>query len=486
MRRNRSHFLSVMLGLAFWASAGLLRCPTLSADDPGVRIVRTSEAKLHAQPVKIAPVLEMLKPGAELLVLYRKGEWIAVSLPDQRLGWVHQSIFTAEKSTAEAAAVTPEASSPGVPGRTATLKAASGRVRKAPSLNAPLAFGLNRGSRFTVLAKQGDWYHIQAESGQTGWLYHTLAAFTSPPPPAEAEAPPVDEEPDGAAEGTPSQAETAATESGAGEPGTPAPAPDTPPSQPESDAADTGTAAANPAASKGASGEGNGPAVILKARSGRVRTGPSKSSPTVFGIPRGTRAVVTETEGAWYRILLSDGRTGWASKTMFDIVDDKEFRKDEATPKDAPVAARPEESKTLKRKSGEKPAAAEQPKTETASAPAEAPSEKEIRAIRFETTPEGNENIIFELNGFHPPKTYTLDDQSVPMVVCEFADTRLSPGIGSAIPANGILVTGISIRGSGGAGSPVLVEAALDPRFKYSVDQVFFKKTNLYVMTFKK
>ena len=74
----------------------------------------------------------------------------------------------------------------------------------------------------------------------------------------------------------------------------------------------------------------------------------------------------------------------------------------------------------------------------------------------------------------------------MPMVVCEFADTRLSPGIGRTVPANGILVTGISIRQSGGADSPVLVEAALDPRFKYSVDQVFFKKTNLYVMTFKK
>ena len=341
MRCIRAHFFSVMTGLAFWAAAGLLYCPALLADDPDVLTVRSAEARLFAQPVKIAPVIETLKPGVELLVLHRKGEWFAVSMADQRLGWVHQSIFTAEKSTAGDAAKAPEGASPEQPGRNAALKAASGRVRKAPSMDAPLAFGLTRGNRFSVLAKQGDWYHIQAESGQTGWIYHTLVSFTSPPPPEEAETPAVGdspsgaEPPGGATGGIPSEAE-----SGAGEPETPGRAGQ--PSRTRSAAADIRMAATDPAASKGASGEGDGLSVILKARSGRVRTGPSKSSPTSFGILRGTRAVVTETEGTWYRILLSDGRTGWASKTMFDIVDDKEIRKDEATRKDAPTAAPPE------------------------------------------------------------------------------------------------------------------------------------------------
>jgi hypothetical protein len=71
-------------------------------------------------------------------------------------------------------------------------------------------------------------------------------------------------------------------------------------------------------------------------------------------------------------------------------------------------------------------------------------------------------------------------------VVCEFADTRLSPNIGSTVPGRGELVKAVSVRRDGGANSPVRIEAAIDPRFKYSVDQFFFKKENRYVITFKK
>lgn len=463
MRSAGSLFLFMMAGAAFWAAAGLF-CGPAAAADPDVLTVRTAEAKLFAQPVKIAPVLETLKSGTELLVLHRKGEWVAVSLPDQRLGWVHQGSFTAETAAPPAAADGLGTASSGAPGRTATLKAASGRVRKAPSLEAPLAFGLSRGSRFTVTDRQGDWYHIRSAGGQTGWIYHTLVAFP-PPPPAESEAP-------GAGAEAPSSPEIAAAEPAAPEPG--------------GEAAEAEAASADAVTEQGAAGEDDTLSVILKARSGRVRNGPSKDSPTAFGILRGTRAMVTETEGDWYRIQLPDGRSGWASRTMFEIEETRKAAGDAEAGKPEPPSAAAEGPKILKPKTGDKPAASPAPAEATAAASPEAPPAGEIRAIRFETTPEGHETIRFELNGFHPPKTYTLDDKAVPVVVCEFEDIRLSPGIGGSVPANGVLVKGISIRQPGGKGSPVLVEASLDPRFKYSVDQVFFKKSNLYVMTFKK
>lgn len=448
----------MMSGAAIWAAAGLF-CGPAAAADPDVLTVRTAEAKLFAQPVKIAPVIETLKSGAELLVLHRKGDWFAVSLPDQRLGWVHQSSFTAEAPAPAASAEPPETASSGAPERTATLAAASGRVRKAPSLQAPLAFGLRRGSRFTVTDQQGDWYHIRSAGGQTGWIYHTLVAFASPPP-SEPEAP-------GAEGEAPTPTGTAAA-------------------APEGGGEDAASAPAEGASPEVASEADGLRTAVLKVRSGRVRTGPSKDAPTAFGILRGTRVTVTETEGEWHRILLPDGRSGWASQTMFEIVEAPEAMGDADSGKAEPPPAASETQRTLKPKTGEKSAAAATPKAETTAAAPEAASAREIRAIHFETTPEGHETIRFELNGFHPPKTYTLDGRDAPMVVCEFENTRLSPGIGGSIPANGVLVKGISVRQPGGAGSPVLVEASLDPRFKYSVDQVFFKKSNLYVMTFKK
>lgn len=455
MRCDRSFFISLLSGLAFYAAAILLGCPSLLADETGVMTVQTAEGKLYTQPVKIAPVMETLEKGAKVLALHQKGEWYAVSLPDQRLGWAHQSIFTLEETTAETEttleAETPEASAPAQAGQNAVLKVHSGRVRKAPSLDARLAFGLTQGDRFTVLGTQGDWYHIKAASGQTGWIYHTLVKFLSPPPSSETEAPDVRDE------SAPPKAEDAIA------------------------AADS----APPETEKAAAETDGGFTVTVKVRSGRVRTGPSIASPTAFVIRQGTRAKVTETEGSWYRILLPDGRTGWSYNTLFDIVGEKDASAPKTQKSAEIVTPVPTaEEKTEKKKTEEKPKAAR--KKETSTAEAETPAVKEIKTIRFETTPEGDETIIFELSSFNPPKTYTMDDKNVPMVVCEFADTRLSPSIGKTVPANGKLVTALSIRQPGGGDSPIRVEASLDPQFKYSVDQVFFKKTNLYIITFKK
>ena len=172
MRCDRSFFISFLSGLALYAAATLFGCPSLFAEEAGVLTVQTAEGKLYAQPVKIAPVMETLEKGAKVLVLYQKGEWYAVSLPDQRLGWAHQSIFTPEKTVAETASApktkAPEASAPAPAGRNAVLKVTSGRVRNAPSRDAGLAFGLIKGDPFTVLAKQGDWYQIRTAKGQTG------------------------------------------------------------------------------------------------------------------------------------------------------------------------------------------------------------------------------------------------------------------------------------------------------------------------------
>lgn len=486
MRCDRSFFISFLSGLALYAAATLFGCPSLFAEEAGVLTVQTAEGKLYAQPVKIAPVMETLEKGAKVLVLHQKGEWYAVSLPDQRLGWAHHSIFTPEKTIADTApapkAEAPEASAPAPAEQNAVLKVTSGRVRNAPSRDAGLAFGLIKGDPFTVLAKQGDWYQISTAKGQTGWIYHTLVQFLSPAPPPVAEAPEAGEDSapttseDAAAavDRTPSETEGAAasadiappeTEKAAAETQEPVAAADTPPPQTE----------------KAATTADGGFTVALKVRSGRVRTGPSMSSPTAFSIPRGTRAKVTETEGSWYHILLPDGRTGWSYKTMFDIVGEKDVIAPEAPEKAGAAEPAPP---VVVEKTAEKQTAAVK---EVAAPPqSEAPAAKEIKGIRFEITPEGDENIVFELDAFNPPKTYTVDDNNVPKVVCEFADTRLSPGIGKNVSANGKLVTALSIRQPGGGNSPIRVEASLDPRFKYSVDQVFFKKTNLYIITFKK
>ena len=427
MRRDRFVFTSFLSGLAFYAVASLLGCPPVLADETAALTVRTAEGKLYAQPVKIAPVMETLEKGTQVRLLEQKGEWYAVSLPDLRLGWAHQSIFVDEAAAETGATPEPSEASPAEEEvGSALVKVPSGRVRKAPSLSAPLAFGLNEGDRVTVLATRGDWHHIKDAGGRTGWIYHTLVALHPPSPKPETRE-------DNTAPGT----ETAAPagESAGVEPETAAPETETaaPPAKSAGVEPETAEAKASPSRGKG------GFAVITRVRSGRVRTGPSMTSPTAFGIPQGTRAEVLETDKGWYRILLQAGRTGWAYKTLFDTAEEG--------------GAAPPAQKT------------------------ETPSDKQIQRIRFEITPEGHETITFELNSFNPPRTYTVDDKDVPMVICEFEDTRLSSEIGDTIPAKGKMVTALSVRRSGGKPSTIQVQATLDPRFKYSVDQVFSKRT---------
>lgn len=411
--------------LTFIAVSATIDPLALAADDADVVTVRTAEGKLYTQPVKIAPVMETLEKGVRLMLLHQKGEWYAVSLPDLRLGWIHESIFAPERTAAKSEAPADQGSSPtdsrDTAERQGILKVDSGRVRGNPSIDAELVFGLSRGDRFTVLAEQGDWYHIQARNGQKGWIHHSLFDF-SPPRPTAAE--------DESAETTPPPMESDAPAD---------------PTIAEIETADV--AAENDDADTDAGSVEDGFQVVVKVRSGRVRTAPSTASPTAFGILRGTRAEVAAVEGEWYRILLPDGRTGWAHETLFDTEGRDGADKPES--RDASVV-------------------------------------KEIEAIVFDTTPEGHETITVELNSFNPPKAYTVKGKTAPLVVCEFADTRLSPNIGSTVPGRGELVKAVSVRRDGGANSPVRIEAAIDPRFKYSVDQFFFKKENRYVITFKK
>ena len=438
MRCCRSFFISFLSGLALYAAAALPGCPLLLADETKVLTVRSADGNLYAQPVKIAEVIERLREGTQVLALHQKGEWYAVSLADQRLGWAHQSIFAQEDSiadietTAEIATATEigttadiEATAPvetlseidtaEIPpsaqtGRSAVLRVNSGRVRSAPSLDAEIEFGLARNDPFEVLAEEGEWYQIKTEGGRTGWIYHTLVQFLPDSPPSgarEDSVQPTTEKAAVTAENAPLETEKS-------------PAP------------------------------GEEQLIVeLRVSSGRVRTAPSKTSSTAFTIPRGTRAIVTKTEAGWYHILLPDGRTGWSYMKLYDIVSENGVNTPEI-------------------------------RTEASA------SVKEIKNIRFESKPDGDETIIFVLNSFNPPNTFTVEDKHMPMVVCEFAETRLAPDIGSSIPVDGNLVTALSIRKPGDRHSPLRVEAILDPRFKYSVEQVFFKKSNVYVMNFKK
>jgi hypothetical protein len=70
-------------------------------------------------------------------------------------------------------------------------------------------------------------------------------------------------------------------------------------------------------------------------------------------------------------------------------------------------------------------------------------------------------------------------------VVCDFYNVSIADSIDSIIPVNGKLIRKIRIGIHKGPRPKVRVVVDLDPDKKYSVEQVFFKQSNRYSLTFR-
>ncbi|MEZ4525423.1 MAG: SH3 domain-containing protein [Desulfobacterales bacterium] len=350
---------------------------------------------MHIRPAESASVVDTLKKGDRIVLIGREGEWFIAKLPDQRLGWVHESLFhelpakEAQDEEAETGAVPREAAeevaeSPSgqVPAEKdllfqALVRIPSARVREKPSLSSDIRFGLRKGEKVDVITQEKNWYQIRSQDGRTGWAFHSLFRLL----PSET--------------------------------------------------------ASQPREAKEA--EGIQPfQAVTKIELARIRELPSFESDVLFRVKKGETVSVTEIKEDWFRIENKEGKSGWAHHLHFS-------RLPSATGISPPV----------------------------------------ISAIRFETDSDEAEKVIIALNGFHPPdETFPLDEE-VPPVVCDFYEVSLAEGIDKIIPVNGKLIRTIRLGIHKGSRPKVRVVVDLDPRKKYGVEQVFFKKDNLYTLIFK-
>ncbi|MCD6298965.1 MAG: hypothetical protein J7M30_17620 [Deltaproteobacteria bacterium] len=109
---------------------------------------------------------------------------------------------------------------------------------------------------------------------------------------------------------------------------------------------------------------------------------------------------------------------------------------------------------------------------------------KEVREIRVEFAPEGEEKVLFLLNGFYPPKYLVLEGDR-PRIACDFYGARLGKDIGRCIKVNGRLVQQIRTAVYRGKNPKIKVVLDLVPGKNYEVEQIFYKKDNRYVIAVK-
>lgn len=447
--------------------------------------VQVDVGNFYSRPSETASVIDTLKAGDSVTLLSKEGEWYAAKLADQRLGWVHQRLFT---KTAPASGEATPSSRDQAPAETEALprlalRLNKGWVRESPSFDGETKFSLNKGDVVSVVDTMEGWYFIQLEDGRNGWAYQNLFR-------------PIGER-DDAGTSIPDDE----------------PRPSVGQEPPLFDA-------------------------VVKVDSARVRELPTTNSGVRFGLVKGNTVSVLDTRDDWYFIRMADGQSGWAHQSLFDrpaealqMTSDALENPDETKPEPEPETETNEAEPEDVRISAGEPLFSAQVKVDSGRV-REAPTTqarvkfglrkgdavsvedtrdgwyfirlqdgrfgwghqslfsldagdglKRIESIQFEKGEAGKEKILFSLSGFYPPKTFAMDEQ-IPKVVCDFIDTRMGPALGNAIPVGGDLVQRIRIGYHELPVKKVRVVIDLSPEKKYSVEQVFYKKTNLYALTF--
>jgi hypothetical protein len=111
---------------------------------------------------------------------------------------------------------------------------------------------------------------------------------------------------------------------------------------------------------------------------------------------------------------------------------------------------------------------------------APAPQKPQLLNITFDDSSQKGEMVLFHLTDFHPP-TVSAVEKDNPGVICDFTGIELNKGLQETILANGKYVQKISTS-KHSKPEKIRVTLSLSPSRDYDLQQVFFKKDNLFVL----
>ncbi len=174
--------------------AGATEIPAPAADDsqtapPMVEITVTEDSTLNVRsmPSSEGAVVDMLTEGDTLPLIKESGDWYQLRFEDGSTGWVSKKFSRILKTDTEAETSYPEvetggpvttepplAQNPKIPVTTVvviTVKEGSSlRVRAAPSSQGMVLGSLKNGDMRPLLEELGDWYQVEFQDGQSGWV----------------------------------------------------------------------------------------------------------------------------------------------------------------------------------------------------------------------------------------------------------------------------------------------------------------------------
>ena len=174
--------------------AGATQVPAPAADDSQtatsmveITVGEDSTLNVRSMPSSEGAVVDMLTEGDTLPLIKESGDWYQLQFEDGSTGWVSKKFSRILNTGTEAETPFPEvetggpvtaeaspAQNPKIPVTTVvviTVKEGSSlRVRAAPSSQGEVLGSLQSGDMRPLLEELGDWYQVEFQDGQSGWV----------------------------------------------------------------------------------------------------------------------------------------------------------------------------------------------------------------------------------------------------------------------------------------------------------------------------
>ncbi len=159
-----------------------------SSRQPAAAWVSASAVNVRSGPGLGYKRYGTLERGTKVYVVARKGEWCKCRTPGG-MGWIRRDLLTfAKPSSASPAACS------GVPSAKGFINGTNVRLREKPSTSSRIIATLDKGQTVYVVARCGDWYRLRVHGGNAGYVHSSLVKLVgqekAPGKPAAAKLPP--------------------------------------------------------------------------------------------------------------------------------------------------------------------------------------------------------------------------------------------------------------------------------------------------------
>ena len=108
----------------------------------------------------------------------------------------------------------------------------------------------------------------------------------------------------------------------------------------------------------------------------------------------------------------------------------------------------------------------------------------ELREIRFEKGKDGEERVLFVLNGDHPPKSFAIEGKK-PRLICDFFGVRLNKKVKRLIKVHDGSIKAIRVGIHLSPTPKIRVVLDLRPDQDYEILQAFFVDRNIYAVVLR-